>query len=510
MANFNSKNIMLVGLKGDKGEQGERGERGESGTTVTESGVELETWNADTKLDKVSTTTDNAEAYVKEANGTQGTRGISRSGSTATGFTLVERTAMGGVSVPTTPYSANDATSKFYVDKIKAENQKQAFQIADLKNIVYGTVIDDAEHTFEDLDAAALPTHISDGTDYHKVFDGSELMLSEIIGNTVAKDGELYSVELDGVKVNGLNLFDKTKAKNNLYVSGSGVETAGSEFACSDFIRVVPNSNIFSNASTSSRIFDCIFFDIDKTFVSKEIVNGGKVLNVPSNAFYVRFNILKDKMSVDELMVCYSDTIVTKYTPYKEPWEFSFDETQTLKGAETAGDKISIVPKANGLFDVVKTVYMASVDLGTLDYSYQTTSGINIFSTISLKNIIAKHSADFSVSNWTICNKYVSIGGAAITSSMDKTLSTRPWVTDGNILIVDSDYSDAVAFKAAMSGVMLYYEKATPTTETIMSDLTEQQVATLTELNGSIETVCGDVARPNVKVIMQVEKAVEQ
>lgn len=107
--------------------------------------------------------------------------------------------------------------------------------------------------------------------------------------------------------------------------------------------------------------------------------------------------------------------------------------------------------------------YTRIVNLGTLNWRKETISGIDLFVTNDLYNTIALHTTDFNTSNWTLCSKYQSIGGAKLVVGDDKKLSTRPWTQDGNILIVDSDYSDATAFTNAMNGVYLVYELATPT-----------------------------------------------
>lgn len=115
------------------------------------------------------------------------------------------------------------------------------------------------------------------------------------------------------------------------------------------------------------------------------------------------------------------------------------------------------------------------VDLGTLDWTYSTISGVELFESLSLINIIALHATDFQMSNWTLCSKYLSIGGQKLTQANDKELSTRPWSQNGNILIRDSSYTDATTFKASLSGVYLIYELATPTTETADAFTQRQQ-----------------------------------
>ena len=107
------------------------------------------------------------------------------------------------------------------------------------------------------------------------------------------------------------------------------------------------------------------------------------------------------------------------------------------------------------------------VDLGTLDWSYGV-SGMSVGSTSSLRNLIKSRNA--------ICKNYTVVQSgstaSAISSAADKSIlinvggNTTGNFGVGDIIVKDSDYSTSAAFKAAMSGVYLIYELATPTTET--------------------------------------------
>ena len=56
--------------KGDKGDKGEKGDKGDRGTKITVDGVEQETWEANSKLDKNTNKTQYHQIYMKENNGT--------------------------------------------------------------------------------------------------------------------------------------------------------------------------------------------------------------------------------------------------------------------------------------------------------------------------------------------------------------------------------------------------------------------------------------------------------
>lgn len=84
------------------------------GTEITVNGAVQSTWNADTKLDKISTSGANPRVYGITTTGGQTT--YQAVANAATGSTLAMRTGTGQINVPTTPTGNGHATSKSYVD----------------------------------------------------------------------------------------------------------------------------------------------------------------------------------------------------------------------------------------------------------------------------------------------------------------------------------------------------------------------------------------------------------
>ena len=102
------------------------------------------------------------------------------------------------------------------------------------------------------------------------------------------------------------------------------------------------------------------------------------------------------------------------------------------------------------------------VDLGTLDWEWF--SNLSVFLTNKLTDRL------ISASTAGICATYgealVTSSSAQISSAPDKTLMLSS--SNINIFVKDSTYgTDAAAFKAAMSGVLMFYAIATPTTTPI-------------------------------------------
>lgn len=144
-------------------------------------------------------------------------------------------------------------------------------------------------------------------------------------------------------------------------------------------------------------------------------------------------------------------------------------EVETTDGTDTNTATISFGQTVYGGSVNFKTgeatVTHGIVDLGTLDWAIQTTSGVNRFQTTvagAKGPILSTDKGNLTCSNYSVIDWY----NGTRTSSADKTI----FIVGGSgntVGVRDSSYNDAAAFKTAMSGVRLCYELATPTTLTL-------------------------------------------
>lgn len=97
------------------------------------------------------------------------------------------------------------------------------------------------------------------------------------------------------------------------------------------------------------------------------------------------------------------------------------------------------------------------VDMGTLDWFYEpTTPHERFFASVDGIKIVSG-----SAKGNLVCPKYTTTSIDDVYShTADKTIAVHYELPQ--VWVYDSSYTDAAAFKAAMSGVMLYYELATP------------------------------------------------
>lgn len=131
---------------------------------------------------------------------------------------------------------------------------------------------------------------------------------------------------------------------------------------------------------------------------------------------------------------------------------------------------------------------VGSVDLETLNWKFNTSSGVGNHFYGSVKHLNFKYLGAFGTTTYNaLCSKYRTV----VRSSnvfVDKTI-TIDGVGDrvSQVQIKDTAYTDVSAFKEAMSGVMLYYELATPIVTDISSLIPDDFLRNIeVEAGGSI------------------------
>lgn len=111
-----------------------------------------------------------------------------------------------------------------------------------------------------------------------------------------------------------------------------------------------------------------------------------------------------------------------------------------------------------------------SVDLGTLDWKFNTTSAIGHHFYAPADHLNFKYLGAFGTTVYNVlCSKYMTVARNSHVF-VDKTLAIDGVTVVSQIQVKDTAYTDdTTAFKQAMQGVMLYYELATP----IITDISD-------------------------------------
>lgn len=114
--------------------------------------------------------------------------------------------------------------------------------------------------------------------------------------------------------------------------------------------------------------------------------------------------------------------------------------------------------------------YVNSVDLGTLTWTAG--GGISsqtVFIASSRKICGQKLSYNSAIASNILCSKYLAKSQNEVWSDATPVGIATNATIDGYVYVNDTAYTDATAFKQAMSGVMLYYELAAPIVTDISS-----------------------------------------
>ena len=176
----------------------------------------------------------------------------------------------------------------------------------------------------------------------------------------------------------------------------------------------------------------------------------------------------------------------TAYTPCYTPISYTIPQAiQNLDGyGWSAGNARNYVDYEN------KKYYQCvqSVDLGTLDWKINTTSSVGNHFYGYVRPLNFKYLGVFGTTIYNVlCSKYRTVPRSS-NVFVDKTL-TIDGVDDivSQIQIKDTAYTDAAAFKQAMSGVMLYYELESPIVTDISTLIDDDFLRNLTvEAGGSV------------------------
>lgn len=155
----------------------------------------------------------------------------------------------------------------------------------------------------------------SSGTTYNETFK-----LSFVSAN----DLELCKINTyqDSIKKSdGKNLFDKTTITDGKWLLANGDEEVATQYCISDFIPVIENEQYYLPKTDTRRLK---YYDSNKqplTTSDWDISSGteGQIINVPSNAKYVRFTIHKTVVDINTFMFNKGSTALP-YEPYGKVW----------------------------------------------------------------------------------------------------------------------------------------------------------------------------------------------
>jgi len=291
-----------------------------------------------------------------------------------------------------------------------------------------------------------IPSHLlSHPEDFFRYYQGS-LAYNE--GTLVNSNGRY-------LKTIGRNQWDEEWKNGGLNLT-TGAEEGGANVISKNFIKVIPNQE-YAFKQPSNTFTRPFFYDKDKNFISAPdlifTIGDYTVITIPSNACYMKFEANYGTYANDITISIYYDgeSGYDEYYPYEELANIDTG-TETLRSAGSVKD--SKAP------DGKITRRIGVVDLGSLTWYFY--EGKNCFSAVIDGMKILSNNEYQKM----ICPKYSLVTNRNYSNwqtAEDKSIFVSN--SEQALIIRDTAYSDAVTFKTAMSGVYLFYELATPTTE---------------------------------------------
>ena len=275
--------------------------------------------------------------------------------------------------------------------------------------------------------------------------------------------GELMSVCTNAHITRGFNAWDGKVEEGNILSNGANGSSSLYN-RTKNFINVVGGQSYYMNSSDDYSHF--YWYDVNKNFISYQS-SADKIAVAPDNAAYLRSSWSKSKVPDPANTVCinlsWSGYRNGEYETYKE-------NVYTLSPVELRG--IPKLDENNWLHfdgdtyehDGTVTRRYGIVDLGTLNWSYTSNAqffyvslhGAYPFRRVDIPNIICPA---YESRNYSMVTGISALDGGININGQDFSPIPR-------LSVKDRRYSSADTFKAAMSGVYLVYELATPTTET--------------------------------------------
>lgn len=289
--------------------------------------------------------------------------------------------------------------------------------------------------------------------------------------------GEIVSAGTESVVEQGKNLFDYTDktyhGANVSEVENGVIYTKQLLTTILNIPTIVGNKYTLSlktkSISTSQGILRWSLQKGKNTAYADDSSLIKKVVGTVANTEYqetVTFTATTDFVSLCGLTTMVYDVqlengdTATNYSPFYQTEHTIPEAIRNLPGyGWSAGTAKNWVDYENKKY--VQCV--SSIDLGTLNWKLNTTSGVGQhFYTVVDRTKFKYLGASGTTVHNILCSKYQTVARSA-NVFVDKTITLDGTGTAiSQIQIKDTAYTDATTFKQAMQGVILYYELATP------------------------------------------------
>ena len=299
-------------------------------------------------------------------------------------------------------------------------------------------------------------------------------------------EGEVIHMNTDSIKSVGDNAWDE-QWENGTFNTTTGELLDGeyekTQIRCKNPIKILPNERYHFTRKSSGEMW-IIFFDNKGNVIENPTHDGGRSGNsinvdagyypyfiTPSNADTMRFYMTANYGSTynNDIMITlvhsgWKQDTDAGYQPY---WQDTLPLPvirkyfpDGMKSAGSAHDEIRF-NKTTKKWEKVQRI--GSVDLGTLDWWHNNEGRMIAALAYGVFNKVLDNEPANAICAQYPIKKYVHV----YTNNYGLALSYQePYLY---VTVFDSAYTDAATFKAAMQGVILYYELAEP----IVTEITD-------------------------------------
>lgn len=270
-------------------------------------------------------------------------------------------------------------------------------------------------------------------------------------------EGEIIDCKVEGIVSVGRNAWDEQWERGIIGVSDGQNYPSDASIRTKNYIRILPNTEYYKSCPTLSFYWH-IYFDQDKKFIGYAGHPMNNKFTTPPNAYYMK-SYSEDGYGntyKNDICINLSDPDFNgQYEPYLAVGEdLSIARKYFPNGMRSAGNARDEIRynKATNRWEKVQRI--AEVDLGDLDWSYDVA-----------QRFVARFDGDvklYDLYKPIVLSAYGYFGSdypiAAV--FLDKAMSYLQDIK--SFYVYNEAYTDAASFKAAMKGVMLYYELAEP------------------------------------------------
>ena len=272
-------------------------------------------------------------------------------------------------------------------------------------------------------------------------------------------EGELISTTADEIKSVGFNAWDEEWEVGTIY-PGTGIDQEStSTIRSKNYNRMLPNTK-YCLYSKSGKSMAVILYDEDKKFIDYWTNDNLRGITTTSDTRFFRVMTYAGYGPTYNHDICihlvHTGYRNGEYEPYEEfRRSLPISEIKDSEGnALFPNGLLSAGSVYDEITDTKAIKRIGMVDMGTLNWH------ITGKETVLINNIGVAKSVTENKS--LLCSAYVTHRPAELYGTDKSGIAGPQYGYWNTICVYNSSYTDDATFKAAMSGVMLYYELAEP------------------------------------------------